>query len=112
MKSDVYFPSLGVDCEIKMDSCLGNGCQNGAVCIAKYGGYSCYCRPGYTGQLCDVNVDECLSRPCSHGTCVDGINDYTCHCDPGYTGRHCMINIDECQSRLVWGSPAYFQFVP
>ena len=100
-----------MDCEVKIDSCLNNQCQNGARCIPRFGGYSCSCRPGFTGQLCDVNIDECSPNTCSHGTCIDGVNDYTCQCDPGYTGRHCTINIDECQSRLVqacWGIHAVY----
>ncbi len=48
---------------------------------------SCTCKPGYTGQYCERNVDECLSSPCKNGgICVDGINSYTCRCLSNFTG--------------------------
>lgn len=40
-------------------------------------GFECYCKPGYAGELCDINFNECLSNPCvNNGTCQDGINTY------------------------------------
>ena len=50
--------------------------------------FKCYCVPGHTGTYCQINVDECLSRPCSNNsTCIDGINKYECKCPTGYTGN-------------------------
>lgn len=46
---------------------------------------------GWTGKKCDVDIDECASTPCVHGTCINGVNHYTCECHPGYTGYHCEI---------------------
>jgi len=35
--------------------------------------------PGWTGQLCDVNADECLSQPCQNGAnCTDLLNGFRC----------------------------------
>ena len=36
-----------------------------------------------------IDIDECASSPCQHGTCQDGVNMYTCICHPGYDGVHC-----------------------
>ena len=56
------------------------------------------CSPGYTGQDCDVDIDDCASNPCENeGRCIDGVNLYTCDCtDTGFMGDNCEFDIDEC----------------
>jgi len=40
---------------------------------------SCACSQGFTGPLCQTNINECLSSPCVNGaTCVDLINGCVC----------------------------------
>ena len=34
-------------------------------------------------------VDNCETRPCSHGICENAIGKYKCICNVGYTGTHC-----------------------
>ena len=68
------------------------------MCIGTIGAYSCVCHGGYTGENCDVNVDDCAASPCQHGTCVDHTNFYECVCHAGYTGSHCSVEIEECSS--------------
>lgn len=41
-----------------------------------------------SGVNCEINHNDCLSNPCQHGVCKDGINKYTCVCKPGYTGTY------------------------
>ena len=36
-----------------------------------------------------VDIDDCLTSPCVHGTCQDHLNSYTCTCSHGYTGTDC-----------------------
>ena len=31
------------------------------------GMYVCECQPGYEGQMCEKEINECLSSPCIHG---------------------------------------------
>jgi hypothetical protein len=36
------------------DPCADNPCLNGGICIPNsYGGFTCQCPPGYSGQRCE-----------------------------------------------------------
>lgn len=62
------------------------------------GGFRCYCLPGYGGDLCEFEYDECDSGPCAHGAqCEDLVAGFRCHCGPGYAGRRCEIKVDLCR---------------
>ncbi|XP_036385762.1 protein crumbs homolog 2a [Megalops cyprinoides] len=109
----------GEFCEVDIDECVDEPCENGGQCIQRsdkkhYGempkrdwefyayaaGYLCRCQPGYTGETCSVEIDECESSPCQNGGgCEDKINGYTCSCLLGFTGVDCEVNIDECESQ-------------
>lgn len=61
-------------------------------------GFRCYCLPGYGGDLCEFEYDECDSGPCAHGAqCEDLVAGFRCHCGPGYAGRRCEIKVDLCR---------------
>lgn len=39
---------------------------------------------GWTGVLCDIEVNECDSAPCQNGgVCIDFVADYSCACHFG-----------------------------
>lgn len=48
-------------------------CQNNGRCVPHpskprgSGLYECQCLPGYTGDECETNIDECQSNPCFRG---------------------------------------------
>ncbi|KAI1900651.1 hypothetical protein AGOR_G00052110 [Albula goreensis] len=109
----------GEHCEVDIDECAAEPCQNGGSCFERSdersyaalpqwdwefsfsdaAGYLCECLPGFTGENCSVNIDECESAPCQNGaSCEDLINSYKCVCSPGYTGVDCEVDIDECDS--------------
>ncbi|KAK7929454.1 hypothetical protein WMY93_005849 [Mugilogobius chulae] len=97
--------TLGVDYEIaqRTDKGLTQGvepgcqpCQTGACMQGDchptgHRGFSCTCHPGWTGTLCDQQVNNpCEGHKCVHGSCVP-INSYSysCRCQPGYAGVLC-----------------------
>ena len=44
-------------------------CEHNSTCIDGIKGFQCNCHPGYEGQLCDIDIDECLNNPCIYGQC-------------------------------------------
>ncbi|XP_044176217.1 von Willebrand factor D and EGF domain-containing protein-like isoform X2 [Acropora millepora] len=77
-------------------------CNNSGQCVPQeprgQRNYRCQCAPGYTGEYCGTEIDECASYPCLRGRCTDLLNDYSCSCDFGFEGRNCDLDIDYCRS--------------
>ena len=89
---------------MNIDECLANGgagqtCKNNGTCIDGINTFTCDCQPGFTGDLCEVDIDECAPRPCLNGaTCVDGVNSFSCDCTPRFMGSTCSLPYDPCAS--------------
>ncbi|XP_071129047.1 uncharacterized protein [Mytilus edulis] len=75
-------------------------CQNGATCFNQAGGFHCNCKPGYTGSLCQHNIDDCpsVNQCLNGGKCRDILNGHECDCPEGYTGSICQNNKPDCYS--------------
>lgn len=44
----------------------------------------CFLFEGFSGEVCQINIDECSSTPCLNGAkCVDLPNGYDCECAEG-----------------------------
>ena len=72
--------------------CDSAPCSNSGSCepnVTSAGGFTCTCVGDFTGQTCDVMIDDCLSVSCNSGSCVDGVWSFTCECEVGYTGQFC-----------------------
>ncbi|CAK8694007.1 unnamed protein product [Clavelina lepadiformis] len=100
---DIAIDDVSVDagkCEYVPCSSAVPWCQNGGNCVDvnDMATYVCECAPGWEGEHCDSDVDECASTPCQNGgTCTHGVNQYKCICDLGYHGSNCEY-IDQCIS--------------
>ncbi len=70
------------------------------TCIDNIESYLCLCPIGWTGSLCEVNINEC-SFPLSchpNATCIDLPGSYQCICPSWLTGDNCLTAIDQCQT--------------
>ncbi|XP_062601357.1 sushi, nidogen and EGF-like domain-containing protein 1, partial [Saccostrea cucullata] len=70
--------------------CASGPCQNSGTCHDHVNDFTCTCRGGFTGLMCQTDIDECLSDPCqNNGSCTDLINRFQCSCIPGFTNTVC-----------------------
>ncbi|MBN3286704.1 SNED1 protein, partial [Polyodon spathula] len=90
----------GKRCQIDVNECSSQPCQNGGTCIDGQNSFTCLCPSGYKGPVCEIEMDECEGSLCRNGgVCVDGVGHFTCVCEPGYTGETCETEIKECDSQ-------------
>lgn len=92
----------GFNCDVDVDECLSDPCDNSGSCSAPADSpnvYTCACEVGYAGTNCAGDIDECSSHPCANGAaCIEAIGSYSCSCVPGFEGDNCATDIDECSS--------------
>ncbi|XP_053395504.1 uncharacterized protein LOC123523715 isoform X3 [Mercenaria mercenaria] len=75
---------------LKRCSCLNGYCDRITGCV---------CRPGWTGENCDKDLDECSGSVCkiSNTECVNTPGSFLCRCKSGYeTENDTCKDINEC----------------
>ncbi len=75
----------------EIDPCDGTPCAVTGECLSSSPfNYTCLCDSGYTGQHCEVNIDDCVTATCPEDSdCVDGVESYSCVCHGGFVGENC-----------------------
>lgn len=48
----------GVNCELPIDLCTPDACENGATCNNFQTSYSCTCPPGFSGMNCEIGKND------------------------------------------------------
>ena len=86
-----------MDCETSINHCAlpTTNCNNGS-CVDGVGTFTCECNPGFTGDFCDQDINECETSGCQNSECENLVNAFHCLCYPGWTGELCDTDIDYC----------------
>ncbi|XP_023653723.2 neurocan core protein-like isoform X2 [Paramormyrops kingsleyae] len=81
--------------------CGTYSCLHGGRCRIEGGGYHCDCPQGFSGESCEIDIDDCSSHPCQNGgTCIDKVDSFVCLCLPSYRGATCDRDTESCE--LGW----------
>ena len=88
----------------QVPECASQPCFNDGTCvdvvINSTSTFRCECGGGFTGDTCEVDIDDCDPNPCFNGgLCIDGVDSLTCNCSSGFIGNRCMYRITECASQ-------------
>lgn len=108
----------GLICDDVIDFCDTNPCQNGGTCNVRQhtqcyiqtssvsyllqgflGGFACHCVPGWYGDTCQVDTNECGSDPCA--------NMATCH----VSVSHSYIPLGPTASSSLWHATGFAEFI-
>lgn len=69
-------------------------CENGGTCEGSGTTSTCDCPSGFTGELCETEVDPCDSDPCQNGgSCAPAGDSFACTCAEGFAGHVITKNI-------------------
>ncbi len=74
----------------KTGVCNTYPCKNDGICEDTGNfQFTCSCRPGFTGALCEEVIDFCLPQPCGSGRCVSHPGGYNCVCQDKVVDQSC-----------------------
>ncbi|MFT7796596.1 protein crumbs 1-like [Arapaima gigas] len=99
----VWHPKLPVSIcgnELSNYTCFNGGnCSDSSTAM-------CECQSGFTGYRCELEVDECKSKPCLNGGyCRNLVNRFQCVCQMSFAGDQCQVDVSDIYfyvSLLLW----------
>ena len=83
----IFLTKMTVDISLK---------SNNGDCVDGIADFQCSCYAGFSGELCENDIDECQATDCNGGTCIDLVNGFECECPTGFVGEFCETNEDDC----------------
>lgn len=90
------------------NDCSYNPCKNGGECFSLEDGYACECKPGYTGNICELK-DSCATNPCmNNGTCMNTDEGFKCSCKKNYIGERCTRCAKDHTICSMFDDPDYY----
>ena len=64
VRETIFFAGFkGQRCEIVLEQCDTNPCQNDALCFIHDDSYECYCVPDFHGERCQYKYNDCMLPP-------------------------------------------------
>ncbi|XP_031570222.1 protein HEG homolog 1-like [Actinia tenebrosa] len=75
---------------MSQNPCEGKPCLNKGKCLLHKNrrDYRCRCKKGYSGEKCQLDVNECETKPCdANAACINTKGSYQCTCNSGYHGN-------------------------
>ncbi|KAF1557034.1 hypothetical protein FQV19_0001980, partial [Eudyptula minor] len=97
-----FFSTPGEFCEVQIDNCGSNSCENGGTCVDYQDHFKCTCPIGFEGERCELDIDACLfyNTSCAPGALCfydEEKQRFHCVCALGWTGQTCLENINDCE---------------
>ncbi|XP_020669944.3 neurocan core protein isoform X1 [Pogona vitticeps] len=93
----VWNEEANISLIVETNPCDNDPCLHGGTCESSGNISTCNCPRGFTGENCEIDIDDCLSGPCQNGgTCIDEINAFICLCLPSYGGTLCERDTEGC----------------
>ena len=92
---------------VTQNPCAPNPCQNGGACAQNHNTFSCSCPSSFTGQRCDLLLQQPLSQICSPSPCLNGgvcipqsFYAFSCSCP-----ANCCQQLQLSLSTSFWSEP-------
>ena len=117
--------AAGASCNVDINECNSNPCQNGGVCYESTTNtsvpaaeYMCRCPAGWQSHECESDTNECASNPCmNNATCSESrtgadtrvlrttstisIDAFRCNCTRGWHNGVCASTVN-ASSQGLW----------